>query len=107
MRRPSPAALALLALALSAGGAWAAPKLASIVVDNLMYGPAPAHLRVGDRLVWVNKDLFRHSATADDKSFDVDLQPGKQGEIVLKRPGTYSYFCKYHPGMKGRIVVGK
>ena len=105
MRRPILAACALLAGPLLAGGAWTAPKLAQIVIDNLTYGPPPAHLRVGEKLVWVNHDILRHSATADDKSFDVDLQPGKQGQIVAKTPGVYSYFCKYHPGMKGKLTV--
>ena len=95
----------ILAAPLPAVGARAAPKLVQIVIDNLAYGPAPAHLRVGDKLVWVNRDLFRHSATAVDKSFDVDLQPGKQGQIVLTKPGVYSYICKYHPGMKGKVTV--
>ncbi len=82
-------------------------KPVSIVIDNLTYGPPPTHLRAGDRVVWVNRDLFRHSATADDKSFDVDLQPGKQAQVVLKRPGVYSYFCKFHPGMKGKLIVSR
>ena len=107
MPRPSARVAALLLAAGLAGGAAGAPKLASIVVDNLTFGPAPARLKVGERLRWVNRDLFRHSATADDKSFDVDLPPGGQAEIVLKRPGVFTYARKYHPGMKGRIVVSR
>ncbi len=108
MRRPILVACALiLAGRLLAVGAWATPKLATILIDNLTYGAPPAHLRSGDRLAWANHDLFRHSATADDKSFDVDLMPGKQAQIVLKHPGVYSYFCKYHPGMRGKLTVSR
>ena len=107
MRRSILGALALAAAGAASAGAIAAPTLASIVIDNLVYGPAPSHLKVGQTLAWVNHDLFQHSATADDHAFDLDLPPGKQASIVLKRPGVYSYFCKYHPGMKGRLVVGK
>jgi plastocyanin len=24
---------------------------------------------------------------------------------VLKKPGAVDYFCKFHPNMKGRVVV--
>ena len=87
--------------------AAAAPRTVSMVMADLKFGPVPGQLHVGDRLTFVNRDIFQHSATADDKSFDVDLKPGQQGSIVLKRPGAYSFICKYHPGMKGRIVVGR
>lgn len=97
-------ALALIA-ALAIGAASATP--ASIVVKDLKFGPAPAHLRAGQPLIFVNRDIFEHSATADDKSFDLDLPPGKQAQIVLKRPGAYSFICKFHPGMKGRVVVSR
>ena len=43
----------------------------------------------------------------DDKSFDVELQPGRQSQTLLKRPGVYTLFGKYHPGMKGRLVIMK
>ena len=99
-------ALAALASWLCAGAAFAAqPKVAEIVLDKLAFGPAPAGLRVGDKVRWINRDIFRHSATADDHSFDVDLPPGGRGEVVLKRAGTIVYTCRYHPGMKGQLVV--
>ena len=76
-------------------------------MDKLAFGPAPTGLRVGDTLEWANHDILRHSATASDRSFDVDLNPGAKRRMKLKRPGTISYFCRYHPGMKGQIVVTK
>ena len=104
---PRGAAAGLLAVAMAAGAAWAAPRLHTITIDKLTFAPAPVHLHAGDKVVWINHDLFQHSATADDKSFDVDLKPGERGQIVLRKPGVYSYFCKYHPGMRGRLVVTK
>jgi plastocyanin len=87
--------------------ASAASPIATIVVDKLAFGPASAPLRVGQHVRWVNRDLFQHSATATDHSSDVVLPVGGQGEIVLKRAGVISYFCRYHPGMKGRLTVKK
>ena len=37
--------------------------------------------------------------------FDVALKPGASGGVRLLKPGVISYICRYHPGMKGQIVV--
>ena len=83
----------------------AGPSTHTIVVDNLEFGPAPNDLRVGDVVEWRNRDLFRHSATASDGSFDVDLPAGGTGKTILKKSGEIAYYCRYHPGMKGVLAV--
>jgi plastocyanin len=96
-------------LALSIAGAFAAPVLAAqtftVVIDKMKFGPVPTELHVGDTIVWQNKDILRHTATARDKSFDVDLKPGAEGSITLSKAGSIDFFCRFHPGMKGTLVV--
>jgi len=75
------------------------------VIDKMKFGAFPASLRVGDRILWVNKDMFRHTATAKDKSFDVDLQPGASGMSVVRKAGAISVICRYHPGMRAMLKV--
>ena len=77
----------------------------TIVMEKMRFGPSPTGLRVGDTIVWVNRDLFRHTATARNRSFDVDLAPGASGRTILRTPGTVDYICRFHPGMTGRLVV--
>jgi plastocyanin len=98
-----------------AGGlaALAAPRLAharakvhTVVIDKMAFGPPPKRVRVGDTILWVNRDMFRHTATARDKSFDVDLPPGAEARTVLKTAGVVAYYCRFHPGMTGRVRVG-
>ena len=89
------------------GGKASGPKTATIAVDMLAFGPAPTGLRVGDTVEWVNRDIFLHSATDAAGGFDVRLPPGGRGRVVLKRPGTIDYYCRFHPGMKGRLVVAR
>jgi len=98
------AAASLLAPPVAAGPAAAAPTVHRVVLDKMKFGPLPANLRAGDVILWVNNDLFRHSATARDGSFNLDLPPGRSGRTVVKRKGAIPFFCKYHPGMKGVIV---
>ena len=75
-----------------------------IVVDKLAFGAAPTNLRVGDTLIWSNRDLFRHSATAKGH-FDVDLPPGARRRMILTKAGAFPFICKFHPGMKGVLKV--
>jgi plastocyanin len=53
----------------------------------------------------VNADIFQHTATAADGRFDVDLPAGSKGRTILKRAGVVDYFCRFHPGMQGRLEV--
>lgn len=85
----------------------AAPHVYTIEMKNMKFGPVPAGLHVGDKIVWANHDLFRHTATAADHSFDVDLAAGKSGETVLRKAGAIPFTCKFHPGMKGVLAVAR
>ena len=87
--------------------AAAAPKTYVVVMDKMKFGAVPANLKAGDVLVWENRDMFRHTATAKDGSFNVDLPAGAKGKTVLRKPGTFAFSCKYHPGMKGVLKVSK
>lgn len=79
----------------------------TIAIENMAFGKAPASLQVGDTIVWQNKDIFRHSATARSGTFDVDLAPGKKGEVTLKQAGEVEVFCRYHPTMTLKLTVAK
>lgn len=87
------------------GGAAPAPKAYTVVVDKMKFGAVPAGARVGDTILWVNKDMFRHTATARDGSFNVDLPVGKSAKTILKKPGSIAFYCIFHPGMTGTLVV--
>ena len=92
--------------AVAALPAAARPRTHTIVMEKMKFGPSPAGLRVGDTIVWVNRDLFRHTATVRDR-FDVDLAPGASGRTVLRTAGTIPYICRFHPGMTGVLTVGR
>ena len=102
---------AILALCLGALGASApltaqpAPREFVVVMDNMNFGRLPADAKVGDVIVWDNRDTVQHSATARDGSFDVRLQPGKKGRTVLRKAGSIALYCIYHPMMRGTLRV--
>ena len=103
MRRVALAAF--VALLLPTPPAAAAPRTHVIIIDKMKFGPVPQQLRTGDRIWWVNRDMFRHTATAKDRSFDVDLQPGERKAATVRKTGVIAVTCRYHPGMRAMLRV--
>ena len=103
--RPLMAAIAWALLPFQAPAA-AAPRTYTVVVDKMKFGALPAQVHAGDIIIWNNRDMFRHSATAKG-AFDVDLPPGKAVKMRATRTGSFAFLCKYHPGMKGVLKVAK
>jgi plastocyanin len=101
--RVSLAGLAVLLLFSPASAA--APRTFRVVIDEMKFGAMPAALRPGDRIAWVNRDLFRHTATAKGAGFDVDLPPGATRVSTVTRSGTFAVTCRYHPGMRTTLKV--
>jgi plastocyanin len=95
----------LAVLLLTTPPAAAAPRTHVVVIDKMKFGAMPAALRAGDRIMWVNKDIFRHTATAKDKGFDIDLPPNTKKAMLVRRAGTFAVVCRYHPGMRATLNV--
>ena len=102
------AALLLLAAASfpNANAQTAAAKTHVVTIENVTFSPQLLTVRRGDRVVWVNKDLFPHTATAEAGAFDSrEIAPQAYWTHVARKPGEYAYFCTYHPTMKAKIIV--
>jgi plastocyanin len=76
-----------------------------VTIDKLVFAPADLNAKVGDTIEWVNKDVLAHTATATNGDWNVVTGPTQSGRVVLKKAGAVDYFCKYHPNMKGRVIV--
>jgi len=89
-----------------AGESPAAARMHTIVIENVQFSPATLTIHRGDRVIWVNKDLFPHSASAGSKAFDSGaIAPGASWTYTASRAGDYAYACTFHPTMKGRLIV--
>ena len=78
-----------------------------ITIDKLAFAPAELDAKVGDTIEWINKDALVHTATATNGDWNVNIAPKQTGRLVLNKPGSTEYFCKYHPNMKGRVIVAQ
>jgi plastocyanin len=79
---------------------------AGVTISDFKFSPSGITVAVGDTVTWSNSGPTGHSATANDGSFDTGiLQKGSSGSHTFTQAGTFSYFCKPHPFMKGTITV--
>jgi len=61
-------------------------------------------INAGDSVTWTNADGVPHTATGSD--FDTGkLAKGQSKTVKFDKPGSYTYVCSFHTGMKGTIVV--
>jgi plastocyanin len=97
--------LGALVLALAAGSVRA--ETVRIKIDNLAFVPAQVTAHVGDTIEWMNADFLAHTATARDGAFDVMIPANGKARTVAKAAGAVDYYCKFHPNMAGKVVVGK
>ena len=77
-------------------------------VAECVYTPTVLHVEEGTKVRWLNKDIFDHTVSGANGSWG-DEAPIAQGESVAYRfdeSGTYPYYCLFHPGMTGTVVVG-
>jgi plastocyanin len=82
------------------------PKAHVVVMEELRFRPASLTVQRGDRVTWVNRDLFPHTATADGHAFDSkDIAPNASWTLVVREAGTFAYACAFHPMMKGILTV--
>lgn len=95
---------ALLLLMGTASAVAGAPTRHRITISDMSFGAAPARVRVGDTVEWLNLDAVMHTATADGV-WDVTIAAGKTAHVVVKRSGVFPYYCKYHPNMRATMTV--
>ncbi len=89
----------------AAPAAPAAPV--AISIEGFAFSGATA-AAPGSTLEVTNLDGAAHTLTSTDDAFNTgSLDGGAATAIVLPTaPGTYAYFCAFHPSMTGEIVVG-
>ncbi|MFD2051618.1 cupredoxin family copper-binding protein [Mesorhizobium calcicola] len=93
-----------IALTLAIGIVPAQAETIQVTIDKLVFSPAAVEAKVGDTIEWVNKDVFAHTATVKG-GWEVMIPPKKSGSLTQRRAETVDYFCRFHPNMKGRLVV--
>ena len=111
------AAVTAAALAVLAGPALSADQTVSIA--NNRYTPSEVTINQNEKVTWrFDGPDTNHSVTSDPpgqaESFDsdpgrnpssADHPPGSTFSHTFTRTGSFTYYCKVHPNMRGRVNV--
>ncbi len=97
----------LLALALASG----AHAQEAAMIKLFQFQPKEISIKAGTTIIWSNGDDIEHSVTAgapskESGAFDSGYFK-KDGtySFTFEKAGTFDYFCKRHPSMKGKVIV--
>jgi plastocyanin/uncharacterized membrane protein len=78
----------------------------TVILKNFQYQPAQLNVKPGDTVTFRNDDIYAHTVTADDGSFNSGLIPsGKTWTLKITKPGTIAYHCIPHPNMKAQLIA--
>jgi len=87
------------------------------IEGNKSYNPNPIVVKEGQTILWVNGDAISYTVTSgshengvrsEDSGILFDstaVLPGHFYSMEFDVPGTYLYYCFYHPSMTGEVKV--
>lgn len=83
-----------------------------VVIRNYRFFPTNVRVPAGGRVTWVNQDPVTHTSTSplpgvvtSSGAWDGMIQPGGSFTYVFNVPGTFGYYCRIHPSMRGAVTV--
>lgn len=95
----------------SAVPASAATATDRVQIKSFKFGPPAITVAAGTKITWTNTDGAAHTATSGtspngDGTFDTGaIKKGESKSVTVSKPGTYAYFCAFHPFMKATVIV--
>ncbi|MGC3937952.1 plastocyanin/azurin family copper-binding protein [Roseobacter sp. EG26] len=82
------------------------PKIHHVRIKSFKFEPAHITVSIGDTIRWTNEDVAPHTATAIEAGWDTkQLLKGESAEIIVTDAVETSYYCTFHPHMKGRFEI--
>jgi plastocyanin len=80
---------------------------ADVIVAGFAYGPASLRVPAGTAVTWTNEDGAAHTvdAPAGSGPRSGSIASGEAYRFEFAEPGSYEYFCAFHPSMKGVVEV--
>jgi plastocyanin len=79
-----------------------------VQIAGFAFGPADTKVAVGGSITWLNGDNTAHTVDSEGSAGGLDsdsIAPGATYTHTFDQPGTYTYFCAFHPFMQGRVEV--
>jgi amicyanin len=81
----------------------------NVTIESYKYSPEKITVKKGTTVTWENLDLAPHTVTVEEGEGpgpDSELfGKGEKYSYTFNEAGTFPYYCKPHPYMKGEVVV--
>ena len=82
-----------------------------VSIDKMCFTPTVIHIEPGDRVTWTNREGLLHAVVGMGRPWNQtpsarDLGNGDSVSFSFETNGVYPYYCPYHLGMIGAVVVG-
>jgi plastocyanin len=88
----------------AAGGR--AARTYTVVIDAVKFQPDALTIKLGDSVVWMDKDLFPHTSTSKAGGWDSkQIDPGESFKFTPTKAGEFPYICNLHTTMKATLKV--
>ncbi len=83
-----------------------APTITEVEISGFAFVPATITIPVGTTVTWFNKDSVAHTVSSREDVFDSgNLSGGATFSYTFDQIGSFEYYCKFHPYMKGQVIV--
>lgn len=82
------------------------PATHTITIAEMRFQPESLTVNAGDTVVWINKDLFPHTATSQAGAFNSSaIEAGRSWQFTPATKGAFAYVCTFHPSMKATLRI--
>lgn len=79
---------------------------ANVSITNFAFTPSTVTIKVGDTVMWTNNDTVPHTISEDNGAWDSgNIDKDATFKHTFTTAGAYTYHCKIHPYMQGKIIV--
>lgn len=77
-------------------------------IENFAFAPAILKVKKGTTVTWTNKDSVGHTVTGENGGWgSALLAKGQSYSHTFSEVGSFPYYCRPHPWMKGTVEVGE
>ena len=82
-----------------------------VEMQDSKFSPGVIEIMTGTEVIWKNSDSYSHTVTSGTRGepagiFDSgSITGGDTYSYTFEETGIYEYFCEFHEGMRGTIIV--
>lgn len=99
-------ALAIGILSVCSANAQSQSRDHKVEIKGFIFTPSIIKAKPGDSITWVNRDIAPHTATGSNGNWDTGtISKNESKTILVNSEMDLTYFCQFHPNMKGTVVV--